>query len=78
MKFGMEVGLGTGDIVLDVDTVPEMTYNVFSGTLNPTHCSLFTVGCGPAPRKGDSLSHFRPMSTVAKRLHASRYHSVRR
>ena len=26
-----------GWVILPAKTVPEMTYNVFSGTLNPTH-----------------------------------------
>jgi len=30
-------------IVYTAKTVPEMTYNVFSGTLNPTHFTSFTL-----------------------------------
>ena len=33
-----------GWVILPAKTVPEMTYNVFSGTLNPTH-SLAHLGC---------------------------------
>jgi len=33
-----------GWVIWPAKTVPEMTYNVFSGTLNPTH-SLTSRGC---------------------------------
>jgi len=51
-NFGMEVGLSSGDFVLDGDPVP-------------------------FPKRGRSpLPNFRPISIVAKRLHASKYHLV--
>jgi len=39
-----------GWVILPAKTVPEMTYNVFSGTLNPTHftsllCSIVCNSC---------------------------------
>ena len=35
-------------------------------------------GPSPLPQKGGALPNFRPTSIVAKRLHGSRYHVVRR
>jgi len=66
MKVGMEVGLGPRHIVLDGDPAAPQ-----KGAQQPP---LF----GPPKKRGTAPLNFRPMSIVAKRLGASRYHLVRR
>ena len=53
ISLGMEVGLSSGDFVLDGDPAPY-------------------------PKRSGAPPNFRPMSIVAKRLHGSRCHLVRK
>jgi len=98
MKFGMEVGLGPGHIVLDGDPAPpppkgnsppifgpyplrpngcmDQDVTWYGGGPRPRrHCVRWGSTQLPLPKKGaEPLQNFRPMSIVAKRLNASRWH----
>jgi len=69
-NFGMEVGLGPGDVVLDGDPAPRPKGHIaLNGHPAPQR----------SPRKGHiNHPHFRPMSIAAKRWGGSRCHLVRR
>jgi len=94
MKFGMQVGLGPGHIVLDA---PKRGWSPqFSAHISCDQMAAWIkmtlgmeVGIGPVdsvldgdpappPKKGADPKHFRPMFIVAKRLGGSRCHLVRR
>jgi len=99
MSFGMEVGLGPGDFVLDGDPgpppqkgggAPKFSAHVYCGQMAGwmklvlgMEVGLSPGGCvrwGPSPlaSKGAETPspNFRPISIVAKRLHASKCHLV--
>ena len=92
--LGMEVGIGPVHIVLDGDTAPLPQKNFGPSLLWPNgwmhqdgtwhggrpwsspHCAR--CGHSSPPQKTGQSPNFRPIFTVAKRLHASRCHLVRR
>jgi len=99
MALGMDVGLGPGHIVLDVNPaplpkkgaeLPQFSAHICSGqTAGWIKMPLGTEeGLGPGdilldgdpapPKNGGTAPNFWPMFIVAKRLHGSRFHLVRR
>ena len=89
MKFGVEVDLGPGDIVLDGDPAsPKFSAHVYCGqAAGWIKMPLDTeVGLGPGdivldggpalPPKGAQSPNFRPMSAVAKPLDGLRRNLV--
>jgi len=90
MSLGMELGLGTGDFVLDGDPAPLPQKRGGAPKFSAHVYCAQTAGCIKMPLvmevglspgdfvfDGDPLPNFRPISIVAKRLDASRCHLVR-
>jgi len=90
MSLGMELGLGTGDFVLDGDPAPFPQKGGGAPKFSAHVYCAQTAGCIKMPLvmevglspgdfvfDGDPLPNFRPISIVAKRLDASRCHLVR-
>ena len=98
MPLGMEVGLGTGDFVLDGDPAcpnrghsPPLQFSAHFYCGQTAGCIKMPLGMEiglspgdfvldrdpalPSPRRGrGGPPNFRPLSIVAKRLEASRWH----